>query len=426
MSVTWMSCRRPQRPVRPASSQRAIAVVPILCFVLAAVPARRCVASAVEWACADQRIRISLWSADAVRATQLRCAKDGSLWVMELRGRLLRMIETETGVQTRVVLDLAGQAHSADPELGATSVEFSDDFDGVSGTLYVAHNWDDRAGRRLGAVSRVTVREGALAAVRQVFGPVSSAATHQLDRLVLDGDDLLLSTGDLWQPRLAQLGDSIYGKVIRFKAVSADAELPLVAEVEAKGLRSPFGMARRRDGLVVIANNGADTDDALFVLKRGANYGWGAAIETKHQAPAYLWKQPVSPVGLCFYEASTGSIARHAWPPEYDGNLFVALFKPSTSDERGDRALRNNDVRLGQQVVRFRSGHGCDPVLAREASVFLSYGGKRSESPIDMAVAPSGDLFVLTIDHDPNSHGTSRIYRLRATARPSLDAMGDQ
>lgn len=388
------------------------AVAALVAFLLAPAVCR---AQARAWRCSDPRIGVSLWSGEVVRGTQMRFAPDGSLWVLELRGRLLRLVETEHGVVSTVVLELKDLAFSTSEQMGATSFVFASDFDGRSGTMYLSHNWDGKDGRRLGGVSRAVLDKDRSPRVERVYGPIPSAISHQVDRLVFDGDDLLLSVGDMWQPSLSQSDDDPHGKVLRFSnAAKADSkQTTLSHQIEAKGLRSPFALGRRAsDGLVIIGNNGPSSNDALYVLRKGANYGWGLAEgQEPPDVPFYLWPRTVSPDAVCFYEP--GKEARYAWPGEYHGNLLVGLFGlvggagPEKREGRGE-------LERGRQVLRLElTGAGASARVGK-ASVLLTYVGSGYECPLDLAVGPRGDLFLMTFSMDRQGSGTSKIYRLRA------------
>jgi hypothetical protein len=199
----------PHRSDRNGTLGTSLGALPValLWTVLAGATAVPCLAQRLPWRCVDPRISVSLWSAEPVQGTQMRFAPDGTMWVLELRGRLLRLVEAVNGVNATLVYDLREQAQSADAEMGATSFVFDPDFDGVSGTIYLAHNWDALEGRR-GGVTRLTIEHLAVTRQALIFGPIASAGAHQVDRLLFDDHDLLLTVGDIWQPFLAQRNDS--------------------------------------------------------------------------------------------------------------------------------------------------------------------------------------------------------------------------
>jgi len=363
-----------------------------------------------EWKCADSRIHATLWSANVIRDTQMHFAPDGSLWVIELRGKLKRLVETKVGVEATTILDLGQLANSYDPELGATSLALDPDFNGKTGTLYIAHNWDT-VDARVGAVSRITLSESKSPHVTMIYGPIPSAGAHQVDRILLDQrEEMLLTTGDAWHPAWAQQDDDPHGKILRLtgfdQAKSADDTKYTVL---AKGLRNPFALARRaKDQLLVVANNGPEVDDGLFVVKPKANYGWGASHDKEGiDAPLYRWKLPVSPDGLCFYELPPKTVHEHAWPSEYLGDLFIATFGPT------QRPTMDPLERV-RQVLRFEIDTHDGSATLRRASAFITPSPGVHGCPLDLTVGPEGDLFMLTYG---GTTGSGSIYRLRFDPR---------
>jgi hypothetical protein len=147
-----------------------------------------------DWRCTDSRARITLWNADAIAGTQMRFAPDGSLWVIELRGNLKRLVETDIGIEAKTVLDLGKLARSSDPQMGATSFVFAPEFDGRNGRVFIAHNWDESDGERKGAISSATLHDGQSNTVHTVFGPIASSGAHQLDRLIMPDAQTVLAT----------------------------------------------------------------------------------------------------------------------------------------------------------------------------------------------------------------------------------------
>src|SRR5439155_7213881 len=146
-----------------------------------------CAGDEIAWGCEDSRVAVSLWNAELKRANQSRFAPDGSLWAVELRGRLRRLTDSRHGVGALTKYEFGKFAQSSDPQMGATSLLLAPDFDGESGTIYVAHNWDEHDGR-FGAVTRVVLSKSKPLRAEFAFGPIESAGAHQVDRLAFDGD----------------------------------------------------------------------------------------------------------------------------------------------------------------------------------------------------------------------------------------------
>lgn len=386
------------------SGQVAASAPPSCCSQLAL--------DSLAWESADPRITVSLWDSSVRQGTQIRCSPDGSLWVLELRGRLLRLSPSKSSVTAETILLLGAQAESADPECGATGFDFGQDFDGRSGTIYVTHNWDDEDGSRLGGMSLVRLRNSVVVDRRLIFGPIISAGAHQVDRVVCQGGVLWLSVGDVWNPALSQR-DGPYGKVLRFseaEVVSGSAQPTRIV----KGLRSPFGLGRREsDGLMIVANNGENSDDGLYVVTQGANFGWGADQGAAADSPLHVWRKTVCPTSICFYEPAKGAGAAHPWPREFLGNLLVPCFG-STEGGGPDRRPNRAPPERGRQVYRFELESLGAETRVTKVSVLLSYNGSGFEAPVDLACDSDGDVYLLTLNVDPAGPFTSKIYRMRA------------
>ena len=166
----------------------------------------------------------------------------------------------------------------------------------------------------------------------------------------------------------------------------------------ATGLRNAVGIAFRPGAAELWATvNGRDWlgDDrpAEYVtrVEEGGFYGWpychwtsaGPApdpdlVGGDHcraaRRPSFLYQAHTAPLGLAFY---TGA----QYPPEYRGDLFVAL-----------HGSWNRAVPAGYKVIRVRVG-GPAPVAEDFATGWL-VGGRSWGRPVDLAVAPDGALFL--------------------------------
>ncbi|MBW4719139.1 PQQ-dependent sugar dehydrogenase [Saccharothrix obliqua] len=98
--------------------------------------------------------------------------------------------------------------------------------------------------------------------------PVSPGGRHSGCRLALDGDRLLVGTGDTARPGVAQDRGSLGGKVLRLDLATGEGG------VLTYGHRNVQGIAVRADGAVFAAEHGPDVDDEVNLLREGANYGW--------------------------------------------------------------------------------------------------------------------------------------------------------
>jgi len=123
---------------------------------------------------------------------------------------------------------------------------------------------------------------------------------------------------------------------------------------------------------------------------------------------------------MCFYPTRANALpAKFTWPREYDGNLFVALFGQAEGLGPEARAGRG-ELERGRQVVRCVLEGSSDRLRVTAASVFLSYEGEDSECPVDLAVSPTGDMYLLTFPVPPSKTLLSKIYRIRYVGNNAL------
>jgi glucose/arabinose dehydrogenase len=164
------------------------------------------------------------------------------------------------------------------------------------------------------------------------------------------------------------------------------------------GLRNAVGIAFRPGTPELWATvNGRDwlgddrPSEYVTRIDEGGFYGWpychwtpagpvvdpdlGGADRCKTaRRPSFLYQAHSAPLGLAFY---TGS----QFPPEYRGDLFVAL-----------HGSWNRAVPVGYKVIRVRVG-GATPVAEDFATGWL-VGGRSWGRPVDLAMAPDGALYV--------------------------------
>ena len=105
----------------------------------------------------------------------------------------------------------------------------------------------------------------------------SSGGNQVGGRMLPDGPNHLLAVvGDHGNRQSAQARDSNLGKLLRVDTGTGRAE------VLARGLRNPQGLARDAEGLLWETEHGPRGGDELNVLEAGGNYGWPLASHGVH------------------------------------------------------------------------------------------------------------------------------------------------
>jgi quinoprotein glucose dehydrogenase len=219
---------------------------------------------------------------------------------------------------------------------------------------------------------------------------------HDGGRIAFGPDGMLyVTTGDVWQARIAQDPENLGGKILR---LAPDGSIPPDNPFESSpvyslGHRNPQGLAWHPEtGDLFSSEHGPSGEfglrgrDIVNVIKPGGNYGWplvlGDANVEGFTDPLVMWKRATPPSGMAFW----------------DRRLFVATLR--------SRAL----VRIGME----RSGDGynvtaIDRLFARDWSDGV-YGRLR-----DAVVGPDNALYVLTSNRDGRGSpapGDDRILRI--------------
>lgn len=156
-------------------------------------------------------------------------------------------------------------------------------------------DWD---GRRLGKQTPI------------VTG-IPKASYHNGGRLLVDGDALLIATGDAGIPDLSQDRRSLAGKVLRvdFNGNPAVGNPIAGSPVYTYGHRNVQGLALDADGRVWATEFGTSKADELNLLLPGRNYGWpiveGRSSDRRFTGPKVTWSptSTASPSGMTIYRS---------------------------------------------------------------------------------------------------------------------------
>ncbi len=157
-------------------------------------------------------------------------------------------------------------------------------------------------------------------------------------------------------------------------------------DVFARGFRNPFGIVVGPDDELFVTDNDIDENpgDELNHVVRGAHYGHPyvvpnePSVETQgFRDQIYLGELESNLLGMAYVTSPT-------LPEEFRNCIYMADF-------------------MGARILRFKLERSGDTYKVSEMVPFVTLS-----TPLDIAVAPSGDMFVI-------SRRTQNVYRIRLT-----------
>jgi glucose/arabinose dehydrogenase len=293
-------------------------------------------------------------------------------------------------------VDAAGAVHEiagvpevhAEEQGGLLDVALAEDF-ATSRTIYLTYAKPMGEGQSATAAARATLAEdmSALSGLTEIFvqEPSSPTPMHYGSRIVPDGDQLWITTGEHSAAPArenAQDVEKTWGKVVRLRTDgSVPADNPFAGQggaadqVWTLGHRNLQGAALAPDGTLWTLEHGPMGGDELNRIERGANYGWpevsyglnydgtpvgtGEAHGEGFAEPVYFWDPVIAPGGFLFYEGAMFA----GW----QGDILAASLTPGglvRLELEGDRVAGEERFLYGERRIR-------DVAVDRDGAVLL-------------------------------------------------------
>ncbi len=239
---------------------------------------------------------------------------------------------------------------------------------------------------------------------RVIIDRIPGAKFHNGGRISFGPDGLLyITTGEIFEARLAQNIESLAGKILR---VTDQGNIPAGnpfkgSPVYSLGHRNPQGLSWHPETEDLFASEHGPSgefllfaNDEINVIRKGGNYGWpsvvGAPGKKPFIDPLIVWKKTTPPAGMTFYK---GNLLSHL-----KGDLFVATLRSkaliSVKLKKSDGSYRITEM---QRWFAEDDSNG-------------KYGRLR-----DVVAGPDGALYFLTSNRDGRgrpSKDDDKIYRI--------------
>lgn len=241
---------------------------------------------------------------------------------------------------------------------------------------YVYHSYRSAGGGIANRVLKIKISSSTAVINKVLLDNIPGDTNHNGGRIEIGPDGYLyITTGERYEPELAQERSSLGGKILRITtsgAIPKDNPWP-GSPVYSMGHRNPQGLAwQPGSGVLYSSEHGQSSHDELNIIKAGANYGWpliegdeAGESKLKLVTPlAHSGEETWAPSGMTF-------ITQGPWK----GELLVAGL-------------------AGQQLLRVSlSPSGGEPAIT---DLFRDkYGRIRN-----VAEGPDGTLYIMTNNRD--------------------------
>ncbi|HLA53413.1 MAG TPA: PQQ-dependent sugar dehydrogenase [Flavitalea sp.] len=254
---------------------------------------------------------------------------------------------------------------------------------------------------------------------------IPATETHNGSRLVFDAAGrLLLTTGDIDEPRLSQNLRSPNGKVLR---LNIDGTIPWDnpnpgSPIWSWGHRNSQGLVMASNGILYSSEHGDVSDDEVNIIRKGGNYGWpavqGFCDDASEQAfctdsgvipPMKIWTPTIAPSGLDYYGSSV--------IPQWKNSLLMCSLKDASMRVL---KLNQNGTSIISEEVYFPKVFGRlrDICVSPEGDVFISTSNRDWNKSAGSGFPTPDDDRIIKISAGKNSLHSAQIIRAQSGTKP--------
>lgn len=317
---------------------------------------------------------------------EMAFAPDGRIFITERTGSLRVM---ENGKLRDAPLLKLSEPLVSKGEGGLLGLALDPDFE-QNGRAYVYHTYRTEEGETANRVLQLQIGREAAEISRVLLDDIPGDTNHNGGRIKLGPDgNLYITTGDRYEPELAQDKNSLGGKILRITpggSIPEDNPWP-GSPVYSMGHRNAQGLAWQPESRALYSSeHGQSSHDELNLIEAGANYGWpliegdeiGEGRQKLVTPLAHSGKETWAPSGMTF-------ITQGPWA----GELLVANL-------------------AGQQLLRV-SLPPAGGTLSITSLFKEKYGRIRN-----VAEGPDGTLYLMTNNRDGRGDPQAQDDRLIA------------
>lgn len=274
--------------------------------------------------------------------------------------------------------------------------------------VYVVYNYYQGTVYRERVVRYTYNGTNALGSPFILLDGVNASSNHNGSRLLIVGDKLFYTSGDVLNGSNAQNLAVPNGKIHR---MNPDGTIPSDNPIAGStiwswGHRNAQGLVYA-NGILYSSEHGNTTDDEVNIIKKGRNYGWPTVegfcdkpsetqfcTDSNVVQPLWAWTPTIAPCGIDYYTQPMF--------PAFQGKLLMTSLKDT-------------------HLYEFTLNTTKDSITASSIISAASFGRLR-----DICISPSGRIYLSTSNSGSSGTGAKidrivELYDPNATAVPRLN-----
>ena len=325
---------------------------------------------------------------------------DNNIWLTQKNGYICRL-HPATGILDTLYHETATVIQNEGGMLGmALHPQFA-----TQPYVFVVYDYLQGSAYRERVVRYTYNGSNALTTPTILLDNVIAGTNHNGSRLLIVGDKLFITTGDVLVGSNAQNLSSPNGKIHR---INLDGSIPSDNPIGGStlwswGHRNPQGLVYA-NGFLYSSEHGPSNDDELNIIKKGRNYGWPTVMgfcdqpsemqfctDSNVVQPLYAWTPPLAVCGTDYYGGATLPYTAFTW---LTGSLIMCTL-------------------ANQHLYQLKLNAAKDSIVSVSIINGVAFGRLR-----DICISPQGKIYISTSNSSASGSG-AKIDRIVELSDPA-------